>query len=221
MHFANAQTKQEQTGWLFFLNSTKLNNKWGIHLDLQVRSHDHWNGLRNVLVRPGITYYIKPNQNATIGYLLTPTFTKAYGSANTTITEHRIWEQYIVSHKAFTGSLSHRFRLEQRFIEKSNNNRAFAQRFRYFFRHVQPLAKTEGTFVKGPFAALQNEIFFNIQNKETTNNRFLDQNRSYLAAGYRFSQKLDIEAGYMNVFGKGAVTDNINNVAQLAVYTRF
>ncbi|MGC4232103.1 MAG: DUF2490 domain-containing protein [Niabella sp.] len=216
-HWVNAQTSREQTGWFFFLNSTKLNDKWGLHLDVQVRSHDNWNGIRNVLVRPGLTYFIRSNQNATAGYLYVPTL-PVNGA---TLIEHRIWEQYIISHKAFTGSLSHRFRLEQRFIEKTNNDRVFAQRFRYFFRHIQPLSKTESTFVKGPFAALQNEVFFNIQNKENTNNRFFDQNRSYLAGGYRFSKKLDIEAGYMNVFGKGAAIDNVNNVAQLAIYTRF
>ncbi|MCH5598605.1 DUF2490 domain-containing protein [Niabella ginsengisoli] len=189
-NYANAQTNHEQSGWFFFLNSTKFNEKWGLHFDLQVRSHDDWDGIRSILVRPGLTYFIKPNQNATVGYLFTSTFTRTDGTPNTTLIEHRVWEQYIISHKAFTGNLSHRFRLEQRFIEKPSGDAVFAQRLRYFFRHVQPLTHTESGFTKGPFAALQNEVFANIHNKENTNNHFFDQNRAYIALGYRFSKKL-------------------------------
>lgn len=217
----HAQTTHEQTGWFFFLNSTRINEKWGVHFDLQLRSHDELDGLRHMLVRPGLTYHIKPNQNATVGYLYTPTFTRSVGTPNTTLTEHRIWEQYVISHKLFSGNLGHRFRLEQRFIEKPAGNRVFAQRLRYFLRHVQPLTNTAGGFTKGPFAALQNEVFANIQNQKNTNNHFFDQNRAYIAAGYRFSKKVDVEAGYMNIFGKGANANTVNNVAQLAVYTRF
>lgn len=213
----SAQTRHEQSGWFFFLNSTKFNEKWGLHLDVQVRSHDDWNGIRSVLVRPGLTYYIKPNQNATVGYLYTPTIPQD----GATLTEHRIWEQYIISHKAFTGSLSHRFRLEQRFIGKAGDQNVFAQRLRYFFRHVQPLKRSENGFTKGAFAALQNEVFANIHNQKNTNNHFFDQNRAYIAAGYRFSKKFDAEAGYMNVFAKGVTANTVNNVVQLALYTRF
>lgn len=212
-----AQTIQEQAGWFMLVNSTKFNNRWGLHFDAQVRSHNEWNGVRNLLLRPGLTYYIRSNQNATLGYLYTPTIPQN----GATLTEHRIWEQYIISHKAFTGNLSHRFRLEQRFMEKAGNQNVFAQRLRYFFRHVQPLKHRGNDFSKGVFAALQNEVFANIHNQENTNNHFFDQNRAYIAAGYRFSKKFDVEAGYMNVFAKGAAANTINHVAQLALYTRF
>ncbi|RYG07274.1 MAG: DUF2490 domain-containing protein, partial [Chitinophagaceae bacterium] len=70
---AIAQTKHENTAWLFMLNSTKLSEKWGLHLDVQVRSNDDWQAVRNVLVRPGITYFIDKKQNVTAGYLLAST----------------------------------------------------------------------------------------------------------------------------------------------------
>ncbi|MFT4093496.1 MAG: DUF2490 domain-containing protein [Niabella sp.] len=217
----SAQTRHEQTGWFFFLNNTKFNDRWGLQFDFQLRSHDDLDGARNILVRPGITYYLKTNQNITAGYLYNPTFSKADNGGTITHTEHRIWEQYILTHKLFTGVFAHRARLEQRFIEKVNKDKVFAQRFRYFFRDVQPLKKQEGAFIKGPFAALQNEVFLNVQYKENTNAHFFDQNRAYIAMGYRLSKKLDIEAGYMNQYIKGAGSNTLNNIAQLAVYTRF
>lgn len=217
----HAQTNSEQSGWFLFLNGTKFNEKWGLHLDVQARTHNEWDGLKNFLFRPGVTYYIKPNQNVTLGYMLATTNVRTT-DAHRNISEHRIWEQYIVSHPLFTGSLSHRFRLEQRFIPIIGaDNRLFAQRFRYFFRDVQPLLKTNGAFTRGPFIALQNELFFNIQNKDKLNGNIFDQNRAYIAAGARFSKKFDAELGYMHQFVKGASTNTSNNIVQLALYTRF
>ena len=216
-----AQTNHEQSGWLFLINGTKLNAKWGTHFDVQMRSHDEWNAVKNILFRPGLTYYITPNQNATVGYLLATTNLRTT-DAYRTLSEHRDWEQYIISHRLLTGNLSHRFRLEQRFIPTpGHNNKQFAQRFRYFFRDVQPLFKTDGAFTKGPFVALQNELFFNVQNKDKLNGNLFDQNRAYIAAGIRFSKKFDVELGYMNQLVKGASVNTSNNIVQLALYTRF
>ncbi len=226
-----AQTNQQNTGWFMFLNSTKFNDKWGIHFDLQLRSEDNWDRLRNLLVRPGVTYYINNNSNATVGYLFTQTYLPhlypVFAPGTTpyepkfTLTEHRIWQQYIYNHQPWKGAvLSHRFRLEQRFIERQTDN-LFSQRFRYFFRLVQPLKKQAGAFEKGMFVALQNEFFLNLQNKDELNGSTFDQNRAYLAVGYRVSKAFDVEAGYLNQAVKGASVNTMNNVVQLALYTRF
>lgn len=221
-----AQTINQNTGWLFLMNTTKFNDKWGMHFDLQLRSEDDWKNVRNLLVRPGVTYYINKNSNATLGYLFTQTYLPdliilGIGNPKKALTEHRIWQQYIYNHQPWKGAtLSHRFRLEQRFIERQTDD-LFSQRLRYFVRLVQPLQKQEGAFSKGMFVALQNELFFNIQNKDQLNGSLFDQNRAYLAVGYRVSKSFDIEAGYMNQSINGADRNTMNNVAQVALYTRF
>ena len=215
-----SQTAKQSSGWLMFLNSTRLNDKWGLHLDVQLRTEDQWDGVRNFLFRPGATYYINKNSNATVGYLLTNTYLKNDGAADNTLTEHRIWEQYIFTHKIKQVYAQHRFRLEQRFMETAADD-VFSQRFRYFFRFVLPLLDTKETFTKGPFAALQNELFFNIQNKDKLNGKLFDQNRAYGAIGYRFSKSFDLEAGYLNQFVNGRASNTMNNVVQIAFYTRF
>lgn len=217
----NAQTQIQNSGWLFLLNSTRLSEKWGLHLDVQVRSADNWGYVRNLLVRPGITYYINSTNNVTAGYLLATTKTNVVGMADINTNEHRIWEQYILSHKLKASFVSHRFRLEQRFIEQTNGDDLFAQRFRYFVRLMQPLQNKAEKFENGAFIALQNEVFLNIQHKNLLNKSIFDQNRFYIAAGYRFSKKIDLEAGYLNQYIKGATTKTSNRVVQLALYTRF
>lgn len=212
----SAQTVQQNTGWFALFNATKFNSKWGLALDIQVRSADDWAYVRNTLFRPGLTYYINDRNNVTAGYALITTDNKV-----NTLLEHRIWEQYILTHKISSVFAMHRFRLEQRFIETNGPDDTFSQRFRYFFRFIQPLQKQEGGFSKGAFVALQNEIFFNLQNKDKLNGSFFDQNRAYLAAGYRFSKKIDAEIGYLNQTQKAASNTVMNNVIQLALYTRF
>jgi len=215
-----SQNVNQNSGWFLFLNSTKLNEKWGLHLDVQLRTADDWDGIRNFLFRPGITYYINKNSNATAGYLLTNTYLKSEGAANHALTEHRIWEQYVYTHRIKPIYAQHRFRLEQRFAETAGGD-VFSQRLRYFVRFVLPLSDAKTPFVEGPFVALQNELFFNVQNKDKLNGKLFDQNRAYGAAGYRFSKRFDIEAGYLNQFINGRSTNTTNNAIQLALYIRF
>lgn len=217
----SAQTQHQNTGWFMFLNNTKFNDKWGLQFDLQVRSVDDWSNVRNTLVRPAIQYFINDQNNVALGYLWQTTQNRLNGNSNNFLHEHRIFEQYIFNHRLKSIYASHRFRVEQRFIGRANDDDVFSQRFRYFFRFIQPIKKTEAAFTNGVFVALQNEIFLNIQNKHQLNNSFFDQNRLYMASGYRFSKKIDLEVGYMNQAVKNISNHTNNNIIQLAVYTRF
>lgn len=216
----SAQTQYQNSGWFMFLNNTKFNKHWGLQFDVQVRSSDDWKYVRNTLVRPAIQYFINDKSNVALGYLWQTTDMHLIGTPKNLFHEHRIFEQYIYTHKLSSIFASHRFRVEQRFIERANEE-VFSQRFRYFFRFIQPLRKAETAFTKGPFVALQNEVFLNLQNKDKINGSTFDQNRLYLAAGYRFSKKFDLEAGYMNQAVKNTTNHTNNNIIQLAVYTRF
>lgn len=216
----SAQTQYQNSGWFFFLNNTKFNKKWGLQFDAQIRSADDWGYVRNTLIRPALQYFINDKHNVALGYLWQTTDLRLVGTSKNLFNEHRIFEQYIYTHKLKSIFASHRFRAEQRFIERANEE-VFSQRFRYFFRLIQPLQKTAASFDKGVFVALQNEVFLNFQNKEKINNSVFDQNRLYLAGGYRFSKKVDLEIGYMNQAVKNFTNHTNNSIVQLAVYTRF
>jgi hypothetical protein len=215
-----AQTRQENSGWFVWFNTYKFSKHFGLSFDGQVRSADDWGYVKNVLIRPGLMYHFNAKNNVTLGYAFIGSYNKLEPPSKNSLTENRIWEQYIYNAKLGRTSLVNRLRLEQRFIEQQTDN-VFAQRLRYFVRAVIPVNKPQKTFDKGLFVALQNEIFLNIQNKEVTNNSVFDQNRAYGALGYRFSKKVDIETGYMNQYTNGLANDVSNNIIQLAIYTRF
>ncbi|MDF3077558.1 MAG: hypothetical protein K0S09_1447 [Sphingobacteriaceae bacterium] len=212
---------KEQTGWLVFSNSIKLNKHFSTTLDVQFRSADNLEYVRTFLFRPGVSYSFNKKNNVAVGYLLGNSYSRLLGAAKNQLTEHRIWEQFVHTQAITkTVAISHRFRLEQRFIEKLNED-VFAQRFRYSLRAVLPLVKQDSSFHKGPYAGLQNELLLNVQNKEKLNGSLFDQNRAYAGLGYRFSSKLDVELGYLNQYIHGSSVNTSNNVFQLTFSTRF
>jgi hypothetical protein len=137
--------------------------------------------------------------------------------------EHRVWEQIIFTHKIkpVRATVSHRLRLEHRYIPRHHaegnslvlDGHRSAGRLRYFTRGVVPLQASKN---KGLFAAVQNELFFH-----TSNGGSFDQNRAYVAAGYRMGPQLDLEMGYMNQYVAGAGNTYANNhILQVATYIR-
>jgi len=163
----------------------------------------------------------------TAGYAFIHNYRKL-GNAEGYLPEHRTWEQFLYNHAVKRLLVTHRLRVEQRFISKAivENNELkadgnmYANRFRYFIRNILPFKKTP-VFTKGVFAALQNEVFFNFGDKSAVNGKTFDQNRLYIATGYRFHKSFDLEAGYMNQYISGRANASTNNhTIQLAGYLR-
>lgn len=217
---SSAQTN-EFTGWGAWFHSQRFSKHWGVLFDAQFRSANHFNYLRNPLLRPAVNYYFDKNKQLAVGYLFTGTHRKTEVE-NIFRVEQRIFEQFIVTHKIGTGNtLQHRFRLEQRFVNsQGNQSKYFAQRLRYFARGIIPFKK-DSVFTKGAFVGLQNEVFVNVQNQTRLNGQFFDQNRAYAAVGYRLNKRVDLETGYLNQYINQAEGYTLNHVLQLALYTRF
>lgn len=224
---ANGQTKQFSS-WVASFNTVAIpKTKLSIHLDAQVRSTDEWRQFQTFIVRPGLNYHVRKNMIATVGYAWVHN-QRVFQDVTAYLSEHRIWEQFIVNHKLSFIPIQHRFRVEQRFIGTPivNNNdlgkdgHEITHRFRYFLRGVIPFSG-EQSFTKGAFAGVQNEVFLNMANTDAVNGKVFDQNRAYLAVGYRFSKQFDLEAGYLNQYisGKGTAFSTIH-VIQLAGYLR-
>ncbi|HEY2648169.1 MAG TPA: DUF2490 domain-containing protein [Puia sp.] len=228
-----AQTVDHFSGWSAVFSTTRLNSKFSLHLEAQVRSNNEWKEVQTVILRTGLNYNIKPGQIITVGYAYiahhrTRDSVRGWGP------EQRIWEQFILN-KAFSINdhlitIQNRFRLEQRWISRSTvkddqlvtDGYIFSQRIRYFARAIYPFSPTsQKVFSKGSYFSLQDELFFNLGNTSDVNGKFFDQNRAYTSIGYRFSSKYDLEIGYMNQIVSGR--DNlktINNILQFAAYLR-
>ncbi|MBX2924214.1 MAG: DUF2490 domain-containing protein [Chitinophagaceae bacterium] len=215
-------------GWLASFYTVRLKNNFSIQSDVQLRSSDQVEHVQTLLLRAGINYNTSKNLMLTTGYayidnLRTLSDQKGY------VSEHRVWQQLLISQKvAGFIPVSHRFRLEQRFIGKpvladdnvKKDGHAYANRTRYFLRGIIPF-NGQKKFSKGMFGAAQNEIFVQFGNTRNVNGKTFDQNRAYLALGYRFSPRLDTEAGYMNQYisGRNEAFTN-NHILQVVGYLK-
>lgn len=221
---ANAQS--QFSGWVANFSTFKLSNKFSIHFDGQLRSTDQLEHISTLLLRTGLNVHVKKNMIATAGYAYIHN-RRVISNVSGYAPEHRLWQQFIVSHPIAGTTLSHRFRLEQRFISKSvvednelkNEGNVFANRIRYFFRGLIPIG---GKLQPGrPFFGVQNEVFVNLGDKSGVNGEFFDQNRVYLSFGFRASTELDLEVGYLNQYINGRNDAFTNNhIVQVAAYLR-
>lgn len=236
----HAFSQTQFAGWLATFQTYKFNDKLGLYFDGQLRSTDQVKQIHSLLLRPGLNVYFTPNFIGTVGYAYIHQ-QRSTGGVTGYLPEHRTWEQLMFTHKipahhaAHTTTLTHRFRLEQRYIPKfhaenghlAHDKHVYAGRFRYFARAIIPvLATTKSAqgptpFTKGFFASLQNEIFVNVGNNSNVNGKFFDQNRAYASFGYRCSKQFDVEMGYMNQYISGTGSNSTNNhIAQVATYVR-
>jgi hypothetical protein len=72
VQYTNAQQKiiaEEEQLWTGYFNQTRFNNKWGIWADVHIRTKENFfNNLSQIVVRPGITYYLSNDLKLTAGY---------------------------------------------------------------------------------------------------------------------------------------------------------
>ena len=220
------QAQSQFSGWLASFNTIKTGKKTSIHADLQLRSSDELGYIQTLLLRTGVNIHLNKKLIVTTGYAYIRNYRSIAAIAGYAA-EHRVWEQFLYNHKIKRIQVSHRFRIEQRFVPKvkvENNDLetygyGYSNRFRYFTRMLLPL-NNYPSFTKGMFAALQNEVFLNFGNTAQVNGKAFDQNRLYFAAGYRINSSFDLEAGYMYQYISARSATINNNVVQIAGYLR-
>jgi len=217
---ASGKTIQNHQNWFTYFGQFKLSDNWGIHTDVQFRMDEDVKFAKQNLLRAGLIRYFNPNLNFTTGYAYInsqgalPTWG---GTLNYYATEHRIFEQLIYAHKPANLSMTHRFRVEQRFLEKFRiapndgieTDHVYGNRFRYFNRTILNL--TRSAEAKNPFyVALQDEVFMNFASPDINQN-FFDQNRFLVALGVFHDKKTRLELGYMNQLTNPQTGPNVMN----------
>lgn len=218
--YASAQeTTHAYQHWYTYFGNVKINQRWSVPFDIQGRIRDGISNKGQLLMRGGLQYAVNKQHQVLLGYAFVPTYS---GVSNTWLPEHRIFEQYI--YKAPKIDMTHRFRLEQRWVAQPNPADAhraigdwkYGNRFRYFNRTQLDLKhKQQPTRF---YVALQDEIFLNLWGNHI-NSLFFDQNRFLTAFGYKFNPSLKADIGYMNQFlqaGNGA--RSMNHILHFAVF---
>jgi Protein of unknown function (DUF2490) len=176
-------------------------SRFALYYDAQLRVFDLDSGAYQFLGRVGLLYDLTKSRSIRVGggyaFLRTSSGSEEEGLE---VPEHRAWEHLQLTHKAKHVSLTHRFRIENRWIGvKSIDENGvirldrydFSNRFRYALRATVPL---DGQDESKYYASIQNEFMLNFgRNKDNT----FDQNRLSAVLGYRTGKFGSVEAGYM------------------------
>ncbi|MEQ9063054.1 MAG: DUF2490 domain-containing protein [Vicingaceae bacterium] len=221
---AQNRTDNQTCAWYMYFGNHRISERIGLHTEYQWRRYtmiDYW---QQSLMRVGIDYYTKAGPIITAGYGWIQSFPYGDQPIAYPFNEHRIWQQLVLTQAAARFSFHHRFRLEQRFLERKTINSSgdyesdefvFRQRGRYRFFVAFPLNRKQmedNTL----FLAAYDEVMIGFGGGIKQN--VLEQNRLYLAMGWRFNANANVQMGYLNQFIFKSNGDRENNdVFQLAL----
>jgi hypothetical protein len=172
--------------WLMYFGSNRIHDKLSIHTELQYRNHTIAPvNAEQLLLRTGINYHFSKNSFASAGYAFIGNHDYLSEQLNPEVEEHRVWQQFIVNDYVGRLKFEHRYRIEQRWVNKN-----YLNRFRYRLMIFVPLNKPQ--IEKGTiFLGVYDEVFINA--KET----FFDRNRLYGALGYQINKSASVQLGLM------------------------
>lgn len=165
----------------------KINDKWQVFAESQLRSLKFYDNFHYYEVKTGITYKIKPNFYVNSGFGNYNTYSEN-GDFATPIKqkEIRTWIQLVFKNPFDFMSVEHRYRAEQRYT-----NLGYRNRFRYRLSAKVPILKSKE---KEYFLLGWNELFF------TNNEPFFERNRLFLGGGFDINKNLAIQTGYIYQF---------------------
>jgi hypothetical protein len=207
-------TDYNNTNWLQIFSTTKLDKKWSLHAEYQWRRVDGLKNWQQSLLRVGINRKLNEQVTVHLGYGWIETF--PYGdfpiAATGTFPEHRIYEQITFRQPIKKWTLTHRFRIEQRWLgrvqpgtDRKIEEWVFLHRFRYQF-------KAQLNFSSKWYAVAADEIFIGAGKNVGVN--IFDQNRIFLLAGFKANRNISIEGGYFNQTLQQGRSVNNNTIMQ-------
>jgi hypothetical protein len=204
----NVDQGQLGAWYMYMWNAERPDREFGFQGDIQHRNWETTGDLEQLLIRGGLTW--RPQGSAvkyTLGYAHITS--GRFGPSDDKSEENRIYQEALLNQtlgdKLF---LTHRFRLEQRWVQ----NQDYRSRLRYFLALNYPL--NQDTLNEGAiYLSLYNELFVNFELGSKPEQDYFDRNRIYAALGYSVRNNLRIQAGYMwqenRNFGKGQLQFNV------------
>lgn len=192
--------KSDVGNWFIYFGNKKINDRFNWHHEVQYRNFNFVGDIEQLLLRTGIGYNLTENNNNLLlgyGFIYSePYITGTDEKRN--FNEHRVYQQFITKQAFGRLSLQHRYRFEQRMVEDD-----FKLRLRYFMSCNVALNK-EKMEDKTLYLSAYNEIFINPEQN------YFDRNRLYGGIGYRFSENVRSEIGFMNQASSSAARSQLN-----------
>lgn len=199
--FGQANITHQSLYWTRYYNQLSLNSKWTWHNEVDMRRFLDNSRLHHVIAHSHIHYKVSPEFDVAVGLTYSQQSPQFSDATSTLIVPEIRTFQEITQSKALGKrvTLSHRFRLDERFIRKNNGaalveGSDFNFRFRYRPQLVINLSKLESKMPTN--LKIADELMVNFGG-EILYNHF-DQNRVYLGLEKVLSKNFSVEMGYLH-----------------------
>ncbi|WP_420602895.1 DUF2490 domain-containing protein [Flagellimonas sp.] len=169
--------------WLEVYGNNKIGDNWSIPIAGILRHNEMLEKYDFSFIRTGISYQLSKSSIFTggVAFLVSKNYSEIHETTKTY--QYWVYEQFALKSKFKRNIISHRWRLENRWI-KSDQKKHWNNRFRYRLQFVRPIYND--TYVKS-----FNEIFLSLDHS------FFNQNRFYIGFGQILSPAIHIEIGYL------------------------
>jgi hypothetical protein len=193
--------------WIGYVGDQKMNQKIGVHAELQLRNLTTVKYQSNILSRIGINWYVDPSLMLTAGYGYIGNATTNEELTKKHNWEHRAWQQMLLRQKTNAFRFTHRYRMEQRWLHNHFDDKNVLQhRLRYRFQAILPLYYVSPK-MKRYFVNAHNEVFV----KWSADPRqIFDRNRLVLGLGYQANTKMNVQLMYINQVANNVAVNQLS-----------
>lgn len=184
----HSQSNQEEKlgSWFTFSGNHKISDDVSLSSLIQAWDYELANNFNFILYNLSVNYAVSPKVTTSLAYGYAD-IDSGFEIIGTHTYENRLSEQIGYKHKLFRLPIDHRFRVEQRFLNKSGPN-VLHNRLRYRLGTKISLNKTF-------FFRIHNEYLTTLQTKKVD---AFSENRLYTALGINASKSVNVQVGYLN-----------------------
>ncbi len=193
-----ATTAQEQREvarhnhtWLMAFGNHRISDAIGVHTEYQFRRTGLGQDWQQSLLRIGLDWHRDESHFVTAGYGWIRSFPYGEQPISSVFDEHRIWQQLIT--KSNTGNFKwlHRYRLEQRYMDRTDGA-SWQHRTRCFVQLSWSPPKHPNWSVSA-----YEEVFIGLRKAERPVDNLLQQNRLSSGLNYRFENGTSVQIGWL------------------------
>lgn len=189
--------------WTMAEGRFDLNKSWFYNNELHFRFTDGVSTFQQFLFRPQISYVLNPNFVFSVGYTYIHSYPYGEYPLPTDVGENNLWEEVMIHHKISALKVSHRIRMEHRWIQQVQPNDQgtgfeydgynFGHRFRYRLIAEYRWKKDS------PWSIMVfDEVFFSTN--EYALPQGINQNWLYVSARYKVSDRLVLQTGWQQQY---------------------
>lgn len=185
--FGQTPIENQVGSWFTVSGTYRISNKLSFNNTIQSWHYEIADNFNFLFTKVAVNYHISPKLTTALAYGFMD-IDRGFEKEGPHTYENRLMEQIGYKQKLAKLTIDHRFRIEQRFLNKPTSKNILANRLRY---RIGTKLKLNNTL----FIRLNNEFLSTIKTKEID---AFSENRAYIALGINMIKSTHIQVGYLN-----------------------